>query len=122
MNSPDIAGFVEGDADHPPLASGAEGHAVGDTGRDAFAAGQFVQRNRHPWFQSARQADATALRVQHESVSCLGEIDCRVEARDTERELGADTGATPAGVDRFSRGLFVGGHDENVLMILLLES
>ena len=42
-NAPDIAGLVERYTDHPPLASGAQGHTVSDTGRHALAAGEVVQ-------------------------------------------------------------------------------
>ena len=100
MNAPHIAGFVERDADHPPLASGTQGHAVGDPSRHALASWQFVQRNRHPRFQRARQAHAATLRIQNEGVSGLGELDRRIETSDAKGNLGADPGAAPAGLSR----------------------
>jgi len=121
MNAPHIAGFVECDADHPPLASGPQGHTVCNACRHACAAGQFVQRNCHARFQRARQAHAATLRIQNESVSGLGELDRRIETGDAKRNLGANAGATPVGFVRLCRCLFVGVHNEKVLMILWPE-
>ncbi len=118
MNAPHISGFVECDADHPPLASSTQRHTVGDAGGDAFCAGQFVERNRHARFQRARQAHAAALSIQDESMSGLGELDRRIETGDAKGNLGADASATPGG---FSRCFFVRGHDENVLTSLWPE-
>ena len=73
MNAPDIAGFVERYTDHPPLASGAQRHTVGDAGGDTFSAGQVVQRNCQTGFQGSRHSHAAALGIEDESVSGFGE-------------------------------------------------
>jgi hypothetical protein len=69
MNSPDIAGFVERYAHHPPLASGTERDTVGNPGGHAFAARQFFQRDCESGLKRARDSHAATLRIEHECVS-----------------------------------------------------
>src|SRR5450755_4325612 len=114
MNPPDIAGFVERYAYHPPLSSGTARHAVSDAGRHTFAAGQFVERDCEAWFQRARKPYAATLRIEHERVSGFGEWRCRFQTGDAERNLGADTSTLPSRFRRFFGGI----HSESFLLIL----
>ena len=73
MNAPDIAGFVERYADHPPLASSTERHTVGNAGGNTLTARQIVQRDCQAGFQGARKTHAAALRIEYERMPRLGE-------------------------------------------------
>ena len=115
MNPPDVAGFVERDAYHPPLASGAQRNTVGHVGGHTLADRKVVQGDCQSRLQRTGKPYTAALGVEHERVSGLGERGRRVQAGNAKRNLGADACAAPSRVN----GLFGGVHnDENVLMIL----
>src|SRR5579862_6739111 len=105
MDTPNVARFVESDSDHPPLAAGAERHTVGDECRYALAAGQIVQRDGVSRFQLAREADAAALRIQHQCVPGFRKWDCGIQAGHAKWNLGANTGAAPSRFGYFFRGV-----------------
>src|SRR5579862_4456440 len=96
MNTPHVAGFVERYPNHPPLTSGTERHAVGDTGRDTLAAGQFVQGNCLSRFQFEREPYATTLRIEHKGMSGFGKWVGGIQAGHAKRNLRPNAGAAPA--------------------------
>ena len=56
MNSPDVAGFIERDPDHPPLTSATQRHTVGHAGGHAFLSGQFFQGDCQSRLQRVKAA------------------------------------------------------------------
>ena len=91
MNAPDIAGFVERYADHPPLASGTERHTIGNAGGNTFTARQIVQRDCQAEFQGARKAHAGMT-----GDDCLDRpVSLRIASLPAKRETRHECGCGP---------------------------